>query len=172
MSDMHFIGDNTHVFDYLYDVIDYKSGIQQIIQPAYVLRLSNVRITEKGGITDEMKAVYGWDFSKRAAPSKTSCYGFFVLYPELFEKALFVILYNYIRENNLEYVYMEMPNRYYGYVTMSEISSINLYESAVDYQGRQLYKSNGTLESQLSTHMDNIREELTSLLKTVKRKYI
>ena len=169
MSDMQFIGDNTHVFDYLYDVIDYKSGIQQIIQPEYVLRLSNVGITETCATTDELEAVYGWDFSKCAAPSKTSCYGFFVLYPDLFEKALFVILYNYIRDNNLEYVFIDMPKTHYGYVTLSDIAGIALYETSPQ---EQLYISNGNLASQLSTHIDNIRDDLTSLLKTIKRKHI
>tara|TARA_B100000035_G_C21024916_1_gene565750 strand:- start:1812 stop:2315 length:504 start_codon:yes stop_codon:yes gene_type:complete len=167
MSDMHFIGDNTHVFDYLYDVIDYKSGIQQIIQPEYVLRLSNVGIKETCAVTDELEAVYGWYFNECAAPSKTSCYGFFVLYPELFEKALFVILYNYIRENKLEYVVIDMPKTQYGYVTLSDITGISLYEPSP--QGR-LYTSNGNLESQLSTHVDNILDDLVSLLKTIKRK--
>jgi hypothetical protein len=169
MSDMHFVGDDTHVFDYLYDVIDHKSGIQQVMQPEYVLRLSNLGITGVGATTDELKAVYGWDFSKCAARNKTSCYGFFVLYPDLFEKALFVILYNYIRENNLEYVFIDMPKTHYGYVTLSDIIGIGLYEPS---RKEQVYFSNSTLESQLSTHINNIRDDLTSLLKTIKRKHI
>jgi hypothetical protein len=61
-----------------------------------------------------------------------------------------------------------MPKTHYGYVTLSDIAGISLYETS---PREQLYISNGNLASQLSTHIDNIRDDLTSLLKTIKRKH-